>query len=106
MNYFGVAVLTDPALFNRVGFAVDSLFTVGPRRITAPPLPPAALQAVQVILITHAHMDHLDLPSLKALPKSATVLPVISARRLSGRWVSTTCASPSGANRLPSTACM
>lgn len=74
MNYFGVAVLTDPTLFNRVGFAVDSLFTVGPRRITAPPLPPEALQAVQVILITHAHMDHLDLPSLKALPKSATVV--------------------------------
>jgi L-ascorbate metabolism protein UlaG (beta-lactamase superfamily) len=74
MNYFGVSVLTDPTLFNRVGLALDSLFTIGPRRITAPPLPPAALQAVQVILITHAHMDHLDLPSLKALPKSATVI--------------------------------
>jgi L-ascorbate metabolism protein UlaG (beta-lactamase superfamily) len=74
MNYFGISVLTDPTLFNRVGFAVDSLFTVGPRRISAPPLPPAALQTVQVILITHAHMDHLDLPSLKALPKSATVI--------------------------------
>jgi hypothetical protein len=49
MNYFGVAVLTDPTLFNRVGFAVDSLLTVGPRRITAPPLPPEALQTYQVI---------------------------------------------------------
>ena len=74
MNYFGVSVITDPTLFNRIGLAVDSLFTIGPRRLAAPPLPPSALQAVEVILITHAHMDHLDLPSLKALPKSATVI--------------------------------
>jgi L-ascorbate metabolism protein UlaG (beta-lactamase superfamily) len=74
MNYFGVSVITDPTLFNRIGLAVDSLFTIGPRRLAAPPLPPSALQAVQVILVTHAHMDHLDLPSLKALPKSATVI--------------------------------
>jgi L-ascorbate metabolism protein UlaG (beta-lactamase superfamily) len=74
MNYFGVRVLTDPTLFNRIGFAVDALFSIGPRRMVAPPLPPAALQGVQIILITHAHMDHLDLPSLKALPKSATVI--------------------------------
>jgi len=74
MNFFGVSVLTDPTLFNRIGFAVDSLFTVGPRRIVPPALPPAALQSVRVILVTHAHMDHLDLPSLKVLPKSATVI--------------------------------
>ncbi|HTT77032.1 MAG TPA: MBL fold metallo-hydrolase [Candidatus Binataceae bacterium] len=74
MNYFGVSIITDPTLFNRIGLAVDSLFTLGPRRLAAPPLPPIALQGVGVILITHAHMDHLDLPSLKALPKSATVI--------------------------------
>lgn len=74
MNYFGVMVLTDPTLFNRIGFAVDSLFSIGPRRMVPPPLTPAALRGVQVILVTHAHMDHLDLPSLKALPKSATVI--------------------------------
>lgn len=74
INYFGVSVLTDPTLFNRIGFAVDSWFTVGPRQMVPPVLPPAALQSVRVILITHAHMDHLDLPPLKALPKSATVI--------------------------------
>ncbi|MGA2411906.1 MAG: MBL fold metallo-hydrolase [Candidatus Binataceae bacterium] len=74
MNYFGVSVLTDPTLFNRIGLAIDSLFTVGPRRIVPPALPPSALQSVRVILITHAHMDHLDLPSLRALPKNATVI--------------------------------
>ena len=74
MNYLGVRAISDPSLFNRVGMSFDSIFTIGPHRVTAPPLPPAELQAVDVILITHAHMDHLDIPSLKALPKSATVI--------------------------------
>lgn len=74
MNYLGVRVLTDPSLFDRVGLAFDSIFTIGPRRVTPPPLAPADLQNLDVILITHAHMDHLDIPSLKTLPKSATVI--------------------------------
>jgi len=74
MDWYGVRVLSDPALFNRVGVSIGSLLTIGPRRHSAPPLAPAELQNVDVILITHAHMDHLDLPSLRALPKSAVVI--------------------------------
>lgn len=74
INFFGVRVISDPTLFSRVGVAVDSIFTIGPRRIIAPVLTAAQLQTVRVIVITHAHMDHLDLPSLKALPKSAIVV--------------------------------
>jgi len=74
MNFLGVRVLTDPSLFDKVGLSFDSIFTIGPKRLTAPPLPPADLQGVQLILVTHAHMDHLDLPSLKTLPKTATVI--------------------------------
>lgn len=74
MNYLGVRVISDPSLFDRVGLAFDSIFTIGPRRVTAPPLAPAQLQNLDVILITHAHMDHLDIPSLKTLPKTATVI--------------------------------
>src|ERR1700722_5126951 len=66
MNFMGVRVLTDPSLFERVGLAVDSIFTIGPKRVTPPPLAPSELQDVQLILITHAHMDHLDVRSLKA----------------------------------------
>src|SRR6266481_23077 len=58
MNFMGVRAISDPSLFNHVGLAVDSLFTIGPRRMIAPPLSPARLQALEVILITHAHMDH------------------------------------------------
>src|SRR6202011_1552815 len=74
MNFLGVRVITDPSLFDKVGLSFDSIFTIGPKRVTAPPLAPADLQDVQLILITHAHMDHLDLPSLKTVPKTATVI--------------------------------
>src|SRR5579872_3470569 len=40
MNYLGVRAITDPSLFDRVGLAVDSMFTIGPKRISAPPLTP------------------------------------------------------------------
>jgi L-ascorbate metabolism protein UlaG (beta-lactamase superfamily) len=74
MNYFGVRVISDPTLFYRVGLSVGPIVTVGPHRVTPAPLVPAQLQQVDLILITHAHMDHLDIPSLQALPKSAAVI--------------------------------
>jgi L-ascorbate metabolism protein UlaG (beta-lactamase superfamily) len=74
MNYFGVRVITDPTLFSRVGLSFDSILTIGPHRLVPPPLKPDQLQNVDVILVTHAHMDHLDIPSLKALPKTAVVV--------------------------------
>jgi len=74
MNFFGTRVLTDPSLFSRVGMSIDSILTIGPKRHVDPPLAPSQLQQLDVILITHAHMDHLDVPSLKALPKTAVVV--------------------------------
>ena len=82
MNFMGVRVITDPSLFDRVGLAVDSIFTIGPKRLSTPPLAPAELQDVQLILLTHAHMDHLDIPSLKALPKTATVVACDKCSRI------------------------
>src|SRR3974377_231297 len=69
MNFFGVRVISDPALMNRVGVSMGALFTIGPQRHRAPPLLPSEMADLQVILITHAHMDHLDLPSIAAMPK-------------------------------------
>ncbi|MBF6569394.1 MAG: MBL fold metallo-hydrolase [Candidatus Binataceae bacterium] len=82
MNYFGVRVLSDPVLFERVGFTIDSVLTIGPHRLIEPPLRPDQLGPIDVILITHAHMDHLDIRSLKALPRSTTVIACEQCGRL------------------------
>ena len=82
MNYFGVRVLSDPSLFTRVGLSFDSMLTIGPKRHVDPPLQPAELQQLDLILITHAHMDHLDVPSLKALPKNVVVVACSKCSRI------------------------
>lgn len=46
----------------------------GVKRAVMPGLTPADLHDVDIILISHAHQDHLHRPTLAALPKSATVI--------------------------------
>jgi L-ascorbate metabolism protein UlaG (beta-lactamase superfamily) len=82
MDYLGVRVITDPAFYHRVGLDVGDLFTIGPVRHAPVPIQPAAIPHLDLILITHAHMDHLDLPSLSALPKDATVVSCPGCRDL------------------------
>jgi L-ascorbate metabolism protein UlaG (beta-lactamase superfamily) len=82
MNFLGVRVITDPTLFARVGLRVGPLFTIGLRRMSAPVIGPQQLPHLDVILVTHAHMDHLDLNSLLALPKTATVVTCVGGARL------------------------
>ncbi len=82
MNYFGTRVIADPSLFSRVGLSFDSIVTIGPKRFVDPPLAPAELQQLDLILITHAHMDHLDIPSLKSLPKTAVVVACEKCSRI------------------------
>jgi len=82
MNFMGVRVLSDPALFDRVGLTLGPAITIGPHRMTAAPLSPSQLGRLDVILITHAHMDHLDINSLKALPRSVVVIACVGCGNL------------------------
>jgi L-ascorbate metabolism protein UlaG (beta-lactamase superfamily) len=66
INFYGVRILTDPALFNRIGvnFRIGSL---GPLRQVQCALAPVALPEIDLVLVSHAHFDHLDTPSLAAV---------------------------------------
>lgn len=72
----GMTILTDPVLSSRVGVGLG-LFTGGPRRLVAPALSIGELPQIDLILISHAHFDHLDRPTLVRLPKRT---PVVTAR--------------------------
>ena len=53
-------------LFPRIG--VNAWFTtIGPRRLTSCALPPSQLPAIDLVLVSHAHFDHLDRASLAAI---------------------------------------
>jgi L-ascorbate metabolism protein UlaG (beta-lactamase superfamily) len=73
INFFGVWILTDPALRARIGVRVGPL-TFGPKRYVAPALRPSELPPLDVVLLTHAHMDHLDIGTLRRLPRDVTVV--------------------------------
>ncbi|MEU2109509.1 MBL fold metallo-hydrolase [Streptomyces sp. NPDC019507] len=48
----------------------------GPKRLHAVPLPLAALGPVDVVVISHDHYDHLDLPSIRVLASTDTLFAV------------------------------
>jgi L-ascorbate metabolism protein UlaG (beta-lactamase superfamily) len=64
---YGLTLLTDPVLFRRVG-ANTCIGTVGAKRLIAPALKPSQLPPIDLVLLSHAHMDHLDCATLRALP--------------------------------------
>jgi L-ascorbate metabolism protein UlaG (beta-lactamase superfamily) len=66
INFYGVRILTDPVLFRRIGVSLG-LASIGPLRLTDCALPATALPEIDLVLVTHAHFDHLDTPSLAAV---------------------------------------
>lgn len=66
LNFYGVRILTDPVLFSRCGVDVG-LGSIGPLRLVQCALTPAQLPELDLVLVSHAHFDHLDTPSLAAV---------------------------------------
>jgi L-ascorbate metabolism protein UlaG (beta-lactamase superfamily) len=77
INFFGLRIITDPVFSERIGLNVAGLFTLGPRRLVRAAIPIERLPPLDLILLSHAHMDHLDTPSIRKLDKS---VPVIMAK--------------------------
>ncbi|WP_328322261.1 MBL fold metallo-hydrolase [Streptomyces sp. NBC_00388] len=79
MGHSGVLAEIDGArvLFDPVWGERCSPFSfAGPKRLHPVPLPLAALGPVDVVVISHDHYDHLDLPTIKALAGTETVFAV------------------------------
>ena len=77
----GRTVLTDPVFSYRVGVGMG-LMTAGPRRLVAPATTLAELPPIDLILISHAHFDHLDRPTLARLPKRTPIVTAAHTRDL------------------------
>jgi len=81
INFFDVTILTDPVLFSRVGIRLPG-FTIGPKRLTAPALSFDELPKVDLVLLSHAHFDHLDLRTLRCFDESTSVITARATRDL------------------------
>ncbi len=70
----GFTILTDPVFSTRVGLNVGP-FTLGLKRLVEPAAVAGDIPRPDLILLSHAHMDHFDLPSLRRLehPQSQVV---------------------------------
>jgi L-ascorbate metabolism protein UlaG (beta-lactamase superfamily) len=73
INFLGTWVLTDPALESRIGIG-RGLIKMGPRRLVPPALRPRELPRPHVVLLSHAHMDHTDLGTLRSIPADVPVV--------------------------------
>ena len=75
IDFAGTRILTDPTFFARIGPAIGPL-TIGPKRVVAAALTPKELPLLDAVLVTHAHLDSLDLPSLRRVTSAPLlVLP-------------------------------
>jgi L-ascorbate metabolism protein UlaG (beta-lactamase superfamily) len=73
INCFGITILTDPVLVPRIGIRLPG-FTIGPKRLTAPALSFDELPKIDLILLSHAHFDHLDLRTLGCFDRTTRVI--------------------------------
>jgi L-ascorbate metabolism protein UlaG (beta-lactamase superfamily) len=76
----GFTILTDPVFSLRAGIHLG-LTTLGVQRIVEPGLDLLQLPKIDLVLLSHAHMDHFDLRSLRALESRKTT--VVTAWRTS-----------------------
>jgi L-ascorbate metabolism protein UlaG (beta-lactamase superfamily) len=71
----GKLLVTDPIWSKSISGVVP--------RLVAPGVPLADMPAIDIVLVTHDHRDHMDLPTLAQLPDTATyIVPLGNGARL------------------------
>lgn len=68
----GVRILTDPVLFDRIG----------PLRRVVSSLDPRLYEAIDVAVVSHLHLDHFDVPSLRLLGRGVRLVCPAGAESL------------------------
>lgn len=85
MNFLGVRLLTDPVFSTRVGLGFQPL-VLGPKRHLRPALEPREFAPPDVILLSHAHFDHLDIASLRTFSRDTPIVTARDTGDLLRRW--------------------
>lgn len=62
----GMNILTDPVLFDRYGVNILGV-TIGPERLVEPAFTVETMPKPDLVLLSHAHMDHMDVATLSAI---------------------------------------
>jgi L-ascorbate metabolism protein UlaG (beta-lactamase superfamily) len=86
INFYGVTIITDPVLFSRIGIRVPLLFNIGPKRLTKPALTFDQLPSIDLVLLSHAHFDHIDTRTLHKFSRRTAVVTARNTRDLL-RWM-------------------
>ena len=81
INFFGITVLTDPVLLSLVGIPLPGT-AIGPKRLTKAALQIDELPPIDLILLSHAHFDHLDWRTLRRFGPNPQVVTAVRTRDL------------------------
>jgi L-ascorbate metabolism protein UlaG (beta-lactamase superfamily) len=79
----GAMVVVDPVFSSRIGPRLAGR-TIGLPRLAPPPVRASDLKEIDLLLVTHAHFDHLDKPTLRAManPRTVVIVPTMCARSI------------------------
>jgi L-ascorbate metabolism protein UlaG (beta-lactamase superfamily) len=81
INFYGLNILTDPLLVDHAGADVI-VGTIGPKRLVAPALTMNQLPKIDLVLLSHAHMDHLNSATLRHFTDSTRAVTAKSTADL------------------------
>ncbi|WP_291349084.1 MBL fold metallo-hydrolase [Desulfosporosinus sp.] len=84
INFFGTKILIDPALDSRIGITPIGNLTIGPSRYIASALTSDEVGPLDLLLVSHAHTDHFDYPTLRNLQSPNT--HVVTAKNTLPLW--------------------